>query len=80
MAAGKHRSLVATLTNLRLGCDECLTEDGMVDRIDVDVDLTGPLTDEQHAELMRVAAPCPIPPARLLTKLTFASAQFYSNV
>lgn len=41
-------------------CDECLTEDGMLDRIDVGVELAGPLSSEQHAELMRVAANCPI--------------------
>ncbi|HZR77849.1 MAG TPA: OsmC family protein [Chthoniobacterales bacterium] len=41
-------------------CAECRTEGGMVDRIDVDVNLTGPLSADQHAELMRVAANCPI--------------------
>jgi len=41
-------------------CDECLTEEGMIDRIDVGVELTGPLTPEQHAELMATAASCPI--------------------
>jgi uncharacterized OsmC-like protein len=32
----------------------------MIDRIDVEVELTGPLTSEQHAELMKTAASCPI--------------------
>jgi putative redox protein len=41
-------------------CAECLTKNGMVDRIDVGIELTGPLTPEQHAELMKVAASCPI--------------------
>jgi len=41
-------------------CDECVTEDGMVDRIDVAVELTGPLTAEQRNELMKTAATCPI--------------------
>ena len=41
-------------------CEECLTEDGMIDRIDVAVELTGPLTAEQRSELMKTAATCPI--------------------
>jgi putative redox protein len=32
----------------------------MLDRIDVEVDLTGALTSEQHAKLMDVAAKCPV--------------------
>jgi uncharacterized OsmC-like protein len=32
----------------------------MIDRIDVGIELTGSLTSEQHAELMKVAANCPI--------------------
>jgi uncharacterized OsmC-like protein len=41
-------------------CEECETKDGMVDRIDVEVELTGPLTSEQHAKLMEIAAKCPV--------------------
>ncbi len=41
-------------------CQECLTADGMIDRIDVTVELTGPLTAEQRSELMKTAATCPI--------------------
>lgn len=41
-------------------CDECLSEDGMIDRIEVAVELTGPLTAEQRSELMKTAATCPI--------------------
>jgi putative redox protein len=41
-------------------CEECDTKDGMLDRIDVEVELTGPLTAEQHAKLMDVAAKCPV--------------------
>src|SRR6266487_1978761 len=41
-------------------CEECETKEGMLDRIDVEVELTGPLTPEQHAELMQVAAKCPV--------------------
>jgi len=41
-------------------CEECETRDGMVDRIDVEVELTGSLTAEQHAKLMEIAAKCPV--------------------
>src|SRR5215470_11290596 len=41
-------------------CEECVTKDGMLDRIDVEVELTGSLTPEQHAKLMQVAARCPV--------------------
>ena len=41
-------------------CEECQTKDGMLDRIDVEVELTGALTSEQHAKLMDVAAKCPV--------------------
>ena len=41
-------------------CEECLTKDGMIDRIEVTVELTGPLTNEQRSELMKTAANCPI--------------------
>jgi uncharacterized OsmC-like protein len=41
-------------------CEECETRDGMVDRIDVEVELTGALSAEQHATLMEIAAKCPV--------------------
>ena len=41
-------------------CEECETKEGMLDRIDVEVELTGSLTAEQHAKLMEIAAKCPI--------------------
>jgi uncharacterized OsmC-like protein len=41
-------------------CEECETKAGMLDRIEVDVQLTGPLTPEQHAKLMEVAGKCPV--------------------
>jgi putative redox protein len=41
-------------------CEECESKDGMVDRIDVEVELTGSLTPEQRAKLMDVAAKCPV--------------------
>ena len=41
-------------------CEECLTKEGMLDRIDLEIKLTGPLTSEQHAKLMEIAAKCPV--------------------
>lgn len=41
-------------------CGECETKEGMLNRIDVEVELTGSLTAEQHAKLMQVAARCPV--------------------
>jgi uncharacterized OsmC-like protein len=41
-------------------CEECETKEGMLDRIDVEVDLTGSLTAEQHAKLMEIAGKCPV--------------------
>jgi uncharacterized OsmC-like protein len=41
-------------------CEECETKEGMLDRIDVEVELTGSLTAEQNAKLMEIAAKCPV--------------------
>jgi uncharacterized OsmC-like protein len=41
-------------------CEECETKEGMLDRIDVEVELTGSLTTEQHAKLIEIAAKCPV--------------------
>ncbi len=41
-------------------CEECETREGMVDRIDVEVELSGSLTAEQHAKLMDIAQKCPV--------------------
>ena len=41
-------------------CEECLTKEGMLDRIEVEIDLTGPLTPEQRAQLVEVAGKCPV--------------------
>jgi len=56
-------NIVVSLRHSRIrarDCDECLTEDGMIDRIDVAIELTGPLTPEQRTELMKIANNCPI--------------------
>lgn len=41
-------------------CAECETKEGMLDRIEVEVRLTGALTPEQHARLMEAARRCPV--------------------
>jgi len=41
-------------------CEECETKEGMIDRIDVEVELTGSLTPEQRAKLMEIAGKCPV--------------------
>jgi uncharacterized OsmC-like protein len=41
-------------------CEECETKEGMLDRIDTEIELTGSLTAEQQAKLMEVAAKCPV--------------------
>ena len=41
-------------------CEECETKEGMLDRIDVEVELTGALSAEQHTKLLEVAAECPV--------------------
>ena len=43
-----------------MDCEECATKEGMLDRIDVEIELTGPLTAEQHAKLIEIAAKCPV--------------------
>jgi uncharacterized OsmC-like protein len=41
-------------------CEECETKEGLLDRIDVDIELTGSLTADQHSRLMAIAAKCPV--------------------
>jgi uncharacterized OsmC-like protein len=41
-------------------CEECETKEGMLDRIEAEVELTGALSEEQHAKLMEIAAKCPV--------------------
>ena len=43
-----------------IDCEECETKEGMLDRIEVEIELTGPLTAEQRAKLMEIAAKCPV--------------------
>ena len=41
-------------------CSECETREGMIDRIEVDLELAGPLTDAQRARLLEIAGRCPV--------------------
>jgi uncharacterized OsmC-like protein len=41
-------------------CEECETKEGMLDRIDVEVGITGSLSVEQHDKLMEIAGKCPV--------------------
>jgi uncharacterized OsmC-like protein len=41
-------------------CSDCETRDGMLDRIERDIHLAGPLTNEQREKLMEIADKCPI--------------------
>ncbi|MEM7537459.1 MAG: bifunctional alpha/beta hydrolase/OsmC family protein [Chloroflexota bacterium] len=41
-------------------CEECETVQGKVDRIDRQIQINGPLDDEQRAKLMEIADKCPV--------------------
>jgi len=41
-------------------CAECETEEGKLDRITRDIDLTGDLTDPQRSRLLEIANKCPV--------------------
>lgn len=41
-------------------CAECETKEGMLDRIERDIELKGELTDEQRARLLEIANRCPV--------------------
>jgi putative redox protein len=41
-------------------CAECETKEGMLDRIDAVIELTGTLTKEQTARLLEIADRCPV--------------------
>ncbi len=50
----QHRSIHAA------DCAECETRAGMIDHIEVELVLTGPLTDLQRAKLVEIAEKCPV--------------------
>ena len=41
-------------------CEECETKEGMLDRIDLELALEGPLTEEQRARIAEIAERCPV--------------------
>ena len=41
-------------------CAECETKAGMLDRIERELALDGPLTDEQRTRLLEIAERCPV--------------------
>jgi len=41
-------------------CAECDTKEGMLDQIERDIHLAGPLTNEQQSKLLEIANKCPV--------------------
>ena len=41
-------------------CAECETKEGRLDRIEREIALEGPLTDEQRGRLLEIADRCPV--------------------
>lgn len=41
-------------------CDDCETREGKIDLIEREIELTGPLDDEQRAKLIEIADKCPV--------------------
>ncbi len=41
-------------------CETCETREGMLDRIDAEVEFQGPLTDEQRVRLHEITKKCPV--------------------
>ena len=41
-------------------CADCETKEGMLDRIDSDLELAGRLTEEQRSKLLEIAQKCPV--------------------
>ncbi|MEP7014706.1 MAG: OsmC family protein [Verrucomicrobiota bacterium] len=56
-------NIVVSLSHSRIhakDCEDCETKEGMLDRIDMSIELTGSLTSEHRAKLMEIAAKCPV--------------------
>ncbi len=41
-------------------CAECETEEGKIDWIELNIELDGPLSDEQRSQLLEIAEKCPV--------------------
>lgn len=65
-ARRKHWPLEAVRTKLRhskihaADCADCDTKVGMLDRIEVELELVGPLDEGQRARLLEIANKCPV--------------------
>ncbi len=56
-------NITVSLSHARIhakDCEECETKEGMLDRIDTRIKLTGSMTPEQRAQLLEIAAKCPV--------------------
>ena len=56
-------SVTVGLTHSRIhaaDCENCETKDVRLERIDVVIELTGPLTEPQKARLLEIAGRCPV--------------------
>ena len=56
-------NIIVSLRHSRIhakDCEDCETKQGLLDRIEMGVQLTGSLTPEQHAKLMEIAGKCPV--------------------
>ena len=50
----RHRKIHAS------DCAECETKEGMLDRIEREIELAGPLSQEQRDRLLEIAERCPV--------------------
>jgi putative redox protein len=50
----RHSSIHAT------DCAECETKEGMLDHIELEIQLVGKLTEEQRAKLLEISNKCPV--------------------
>ena len=57
------QNITVSLSHARIhaeDCEACETKQGLLDRIDLRIELTGPLTPDQHARLLEIAGKCPV--------------------
>jgi len=56
-------SIIVSLRHFKIhaaDCEECETKEGRIDRIELEIQLEGKLTDEQRVRLMEIAGKCPV--------------------
>lgn len=57
------QSVTVRLHHLRIhaaDCEDCETKEGMLDRIELDIELRGALDADQRARLFEIAGKCPM--------------------